>query len=217
MTLGFDVEKFEHKDSQAGTRAIDLTLIQETNATISMTMESLNRENLALALYGTSSLVAGGTAVDEQVKTYHDLWVSLANIKVSSVLIGDDDGDTPTTTYVLDTDYELNLETGSLRVLSTGAIADGATIFTGYTYAAQEKVEAITTSSAPERWARFEGLNTADTDKPVVIDIYRLAINPLSELSLVNEEIAGMEVEADVLQDNNRLTGSKFFTMRHVA
>ena len=41
---------------------------------------------------------------------------------------------------------------------------------------------AMFTQPLPERWICFEGLNTADGNREVVIDLYRVAINPARNL-----------------------------------
>lgn len=214
LTLSIETTVFEHKESCSGTRGIDKEIVQEVNVTIAMTLESINKENLALAAYGTEAAVVGASPTDEQIALYHDKWQKLAHIKVSAVVVGDDA--VPTTTYVLGTDYELNEETGSIKALSTGAITDTQVVFVDYTHAGYDIIEALITSAAPERWIRFEGLNTADLDNPVVIDIYKGSIQPLAELALINEELAEMAVEASALSDPTRATGSNYFTVRQI-
>lgn len=214
LTIGVETTVFQHKESCTGVRGIDKEIVQETIVTIAMTMESIDNDNLALALYGTTAAVVGASPTDELLALPHDLWASMANIKVSAVIVGDDA--VPTVTYVLDTDYELNEETGSIKALSTGAITDGQVVFLDYTHAGYDQIEAITSSIAPERWIRFEGLNTADGENPVVIDIYKGSIQPLAELALINEELAEMVVEASALTDPTRVAGSQYFTIRQI-
>ncbi len=214
LTLGVETTEFEHKESCSGTRGVDKVMVQEVKVSFAMTLESLNKENMALTMYGTATEVAGASVSDEQIIAAHDMWTRLGNIKVSSVIVGDDA--TPTTTYTLDTDYELNAEAGSIKVLSTGAIADLASIFIDYTFETHDNIEGVTSSAAPERWVRFEGMNTADTDKPVVIDIYKMSIKPLAELALINEELSEMAVEGSALSDTTRASGSKYYTVKKI-
>ena len=214
LTLAVETTVFEHKESCSGTRGVDLELTQEINITATITMESLNKENLALALYGTSSIVAAASATAESHVSYHDKWIGMDNIKISTVVVKDV---TDVTTYVLDTDYEVNLETGSIRVLSTGSITDLDVLHIDYDFAVQDDVQAITTSSAPQKYARFEGLNTADTDKAIVVELFKMSIQPLAELALINEEISQLEVEAKILLDTTKTAGSQYFTIRKIA
>jgi hypothetical protein len=212
LAIGNDTTEFEHKESQSGQRAVDLTLITEISVNVNFTMESLVSENLALALKGTAADVAASSVTNEALVGYHDLWTPLARIDVSAVVITNTGG---ITTYVLDTDYELDAAAGAIRALSTGSITDLQTLEADYSFAAQETVGALTVSANPIRWARFHGLNTVDSDNPVVVDVYRMEITPLAELALINDEIAQMEIEASALSDSTRATGSKFFTITH--
>jgi hypothetical protein len=67
LEISIDVTKFEHKESCTGSRAIDLTIVQEKNGTFSMTMESISSKNLALAAWGTNALVAGAAVTGESI------------------------------------------------------------------------------------------------------------------------------------------------------
>jgi hypothetical protein len=57
------------------------------------------------------------------------------------------------------------------------------------------------TQALPERWVRFEGLNTADGNRKMVIDRYRAAINPAKELSVITDELLKFELSGQVLAD----------------
>ena len=197
LAISVEREVFEHKESCSGSRAIDLEITTEINSTVSMTVEHFSKENLALALFGTSASVMGSTVMDEGITARHDKAVALARIKVSAVTVTDSTG---MTTYTLDTDYTLCAEFGTITALSTGAITDAQALLVDYTFATQETVDALT-ASAPERWMRFEGLNTASSNKEVLIDIFRFQGAPLAELAMIGDEITQMEVEGKALVD----------------
>lgn len=113
LELSIDVTKFEHKESQSGSRAVDLTIVQEKNGTFSMQLESITKENLALGFWGQSAVNAAGSLSDLVVKAAVDASgsvdyrVPLVNTATGQVYpsvtfaggdtIGDDA--TPTTTY----------------------------------------------------------------------------------------------------------------------
>ena len=63
------------------------------------------------------------------------------------------------------------------------------------------------TQPLPERWIRFEGLNTADGNREVVIDLYRVAINPAKELSIITDELLKFELSGQVLADLTKPVG----------
>lgn len=208
LTIGNEITEFEHKESQSGQRAVDLTLITEISVSVTMTMESIESENLAIALKGTGADVAGATVTDEAVTGYLDLWTPLDRIQVSAFVLTNIGA---IVTYVLDTDYELDAAAGAFRALGTGSITDTQALLADYTFTVQETIDALTVSANPTRWARFHGLNTADLDNPVVVDIFKMEVTPLAELALINDEIAQMAVEGNALSDATRSSGSKFF------
>lgn len=114
---------------------------------------------------------------------------------------------------VEDTDFTVNCEGGSINLLSTSTIfpAGISNVDLDYSHTAHEQVDALTTVKQ-ERWLRFEGLNTARANKPVIVDIFKFAPNPLAEQELINEEIAQLTITGKALSDNLRPTGtSKFF------
>lgn len=214
LTLGISVTKYEHKESQSGARGVDFEQAQEVGLSATFTIEHFSRENVALAGYGTSSLVAqGNTVAANGLPCFHDRWTALPHVKISNLVVksGDD-----VTTYSDNTDYVYNPDAGSILILSTGAIPDDDVINCTYDHEEQDAIEGLVSSSAPLRWARFEGLNTADMDKPVIVNLFKLSIQPLAELALIQDEIAGFEVECKGLSDGTRLTGSKYWNMRKI-
>jgi hypothetical protein len=90
------------------------------------------------------------------------------------------------------------------------AVFDGGALTVDYSYATQNVVQGMTQGSQ-ERWIRFEGLNTADGNNPVVVDIFRFLTDPLKELSFIGDTINNFELQGNMLADNGRSTGSKFF------
>lgn len=114
---------------------------------------------------------------------------------------------------VEDTDFTVNCEGGSVNILSTSIIFPSgiSSIELAYSHTAHEQVDALTTSK-PERWLRFEGLNTARGLKPVIVDIFKFAPNPLAEQELINEEITQLTITGKALADSLRpVNTSKFF------
>lgn len=90
------------------------------------------------------------------------------------------------------------------------AVFDGTAMTVDYTYSAQTQLDALT-QGATERYLRFEGLNTADENKPVVVEVFKFAVDPLKELSLIADTIQQFNLAGVVLADPLQATGSKFF------
>lgn len=111
------------------------------------------------------------------------------------------------------TSVSIDLDTtGKTITLGTPLSAfDGVALTADYSYAAQFLVNALTTA-APERYLRFEGLNTTDGNNPVVLDVFKFSIDPAAELALITAEGASQfEITGNVLADALVASGSQYF------
>lgn len=293
LKIAISTSVIEHRESQTGQRAIDLRLVTETKATLSMTLESWNKVNLEMALRATLSQKPASSVVGETFKGYLARVSPMANLSISAVAVKR--AATALTAYVNDVtpyDYKVNLASGSIKLndgavvntdkLTTGgpaptaisvgvsttitvantATAGSACTFTGfsgadaslingkvvrvisatgsgvvvdldtfgktitlgtplsffdgtpltadYTYAAQTVIDALVLGTG-EKFLRFEGLNTADGNLPVNVDVFKFAVSPLRELSLISDTVGQFQVEGNVLADALQVSGSKFF------
>jgi hypothetical protein len=77
-------------------------------------------------------------------------------------------------------------------------------------------MEAFTSAASPERYLRFEGLNTVDNSR-VIIDAYRAQFDPLTNYGLINDELAAVDMSGSLLADSFVVSGSPFFRQRNVA
>lgn len=230
LTLNIEVSKFEHKESESGARLVDLSLVTEKKGTFEFTLENLSIDNLTMGLWGTQATVAGGsvtTGSPESIvlgKFQAGARYALQNPKVSAVILKDTTG---TTTYVRQNlpattgDYILDDVNGTIEPVAGGAIATatvatGVTVKAEYTFAGYTKVDAFTQAAAPERWLRFQGINTIDNSR-VIVDLFRAQFDPLTGYGLINEELGSVTLAGTLLADSTRVTGSKFFAQRNVS
>lgn len=202
LVITVETSVLEHKESQTGQRAIDLRLTTETKCKLAMTMENFIAENLADCLRGDDTTVASatGATVTRDGGAIGTI-TTLGHVKVSNVVV-----DSPA--LVLGTDYELNAEAGSIKWLTDQSANTGMTIT--YDHEAQKKVDALT-QGFTELYMRFEGLNTADSNKPVIVEVFKFSTDPLKELALISDGVQQFTLEGNVLADPLQLTGSKFF------
>ena len=172
-----------------------------------MVLTGHNRKNMALGLYGTDSVVALGAAVADNTLVAHSGKLTpFTKQGVTSVATIKDSTDT--TTYTAVTDYILDLPYGFITVAG-GAIVDGSTVHAVYNHGAYINVTGLT-ATIPERWLRFQGLNTAESDEPVIVDIYKVNTQPLSELALIGSEYQSMPIEGSALLDTTRPSNPYF-------
>lgn len=200
LKVSLSVDTIEHMESTSGQRLTDLQLIKSKKGEFACTLEELIAVNLGLALYGTTVLQTSGTVTSEALPnpvTTGNLYL-LAKQNVSSVVVKDSSA-TPKTLPAAQ--YSLNAKHGSLVVNDKTAGGPYVEPFKiDYAYGAAQST-ALFTQPLPERWVRFEGLNTADSNREVVIDLYRVAINPAKELSVITDELLKFELSGQVLAD----------------
>lgn len=117
---------------------------------------------------------------------------------------------------VADTDYELRPE--GIMILEDGGIPDGCPVLIDYTYGAYDVVQALT-SGSPTMELSFGGINEANSNSPVVLDIFRLKVSAASNLSMIGDDFAALELSGKVLLDATKTgTGiSRYFKVSMAA
>lgn len=212
----FDTNKIEHKESSTGQRLLDKVITTENKAKISAELEDWSPENLALAVRGAVNKVASGTVaalnaiVSPAALAVGDVW-ALPNQKLTNVVIKDSNA-TPAT--VAASKYKLDADFGTLTMLDV----TGFTLpFTAtYSFDAVDNI-AFFTQSIQEVAVRFEGVNTADNNKKVLVEIYRVALDPTKDLGLITNDLGKFQLEGSALIDttkpDNDLVFGKFGRM----
>jgi hypothetical protein len=178
--------------------------------TVKLKLHDLNKTNVARAVFGSESAVTGATVIDEVVIGYKGGLTPLAHVNPTAVVVTDS---TAVTTYVPGVDYEV--KGGGLLILDAGAITDAQSLKVDYTFAAYNKVEAMTTGAVILE-LHFEGLNEADSGKPVILDVWRAQLSPTKALSLLGDKFSDLDLEAEVLKDPSKTgTGiSQYFRVK---
>lgn len=110
-------------------------------------------------------------------------------------------------------------DTTGKTITATGtpkATFSGMALLLSYTYGKQVLVDALS-SGARELYMRFEGLNTVQENKPVVVEVFRFLTDPLKELALISDTVQQFVLEGSALADTTRMTGSKYFNVRKLS
>lgn len=157
----------------------------------------------AITVGATTSITVANAATADSYCTFTGFAgadAGLLNGKVLRVVSA-----TPTGVVV-----ELNTTAKTITIGTPLAYFDGYALTVDYTYSAQTVINALTTGTA-EKYLRFEGLNTADGNNPVNIDVFKFSVDPLKELSLIGEGVGQIQLEGNVLADSLQTSGSKFF------
>lgn len=201
LSINLETDVLEHKESRTGNRLTDLRLVRERTANVTMTLESFTIKNLMMLLYGTTTAAAASSATNElsptglvvgDIVALANPLVNTASVNVTNVGAG--------TAWVENTHYRVDYDSGMITVLST---AIGTAFEVDYTYKAKDIVPMFRDTQV-ERFVRFAGLNTANSNKPVTVELYRVVFDPASSLDLINDELAQFELNGSVLYDSGR-------------
>lgn len=218
LEIGVEVSVEEHIESQSGQRGTDLRKEKETKVSIKLTAQNFVRDVLAMFTRGTATTIAAGEVTAGALVCRLGKIMPLPHIKVSDVVLKK--GEATLVAYVDDDtayDYQVNLAAGSIKFAATPAtvgLADDDELTVAYDYAAQAQVDSLTTG-AVARFLRFEGLNTADSNQPVIVEAFRCQFDPAKVLSLISDEtVQSFELEGSILADLTRTSGSKYFRER---
>ena len=201
LKVSLNVETIEHKESYSGQRLTDLSLIKSKDGEFSSVVEDFSIENLELTLYGQTSSVTAGTVTAEALPTgavVGGIYL-LANQFVSSVVVKDSAGSPAT--LAAGTHYKVHAEQGAIEFLNVTGFTQPFKV--DYAYGAAKRL-AMFKSAQPEVWLRFDGLNTADGNNRVIVDLYRVVLNPTNDFSLIGDELQRFELTGRVLADTTK-------------
>lgn len=216
LKISTTTQQIKHKESYTGQGLTDLVIETQKEAALMLTIEDFSKENLELALFGTATLIPGATISAEAINVYPGRSTPLANINLTTFTSLANGG----TALVAGTDYTVDLKSGMISIPKTGsAIVASTVVQANYVTAAAEKVSAFTKPNR-EYWLRFNGLNSAEADAPVVIDIYRARFNPQKEWALIDDNLSSMELDGEILYDakqTNTTADGRFFRERQMA
>lgn len=219
LMLNPQTEKIEHTESQTGNNSVDKVIERALKVEMSMTMDSMASDNLARLVFGTVTKDAAATITAEAHKAYLDKMLILDNINVQTFTSLTDVGGA--TTYVDGTDYEvIDLAAGMIKILSGGAITDGQDVEANYATGDSEVVSAFSQPNK-EYWLRFNGLNTAENNNPVIIDCFKVRFAPSDDIPMINDDdFAEYKQSGDCLFDALQPVDGKlgrYFAVRQLA
>lgn len=181
------------------------------SVTVAMTWLEFMTENLVLACGGTSTNVPSATVATEPITFVKGGLIRLAH-PITSVT----EVKTGSTSFTEGTDYMVS--PGGLFIPEDSTVAAGPGTVT-YEHPTYDQVEAATKMST-ELEMFFEGLNEADSDTPVLAELWRVHMPPVDELALLtgSDNPAEMSFSSDLLRDASKTAAnaSQFYRVRKV-
>jgi len=154
---------------------------------VSITVNRLDNRTMAILFMGDLDAVTGlgGSVVDEPFTATLGAASRIPHTNITAFVLKDSTG---ITTYALNVDYTVDLETGFVTPLVGGAIVDAATVERSYTYPAGSGF-VIGVNGAPSRKIalvskfknRFDG-------KRYVADILQCVIKPSKAIDMMSDK-----------------------------
>lgn len=202
LTIQLETDVVEHKESTTGSRLLDYRLIRENRARVSMTLENFSRKNLMFMVYGTESNTTTTSTITGETLIPAGHTLSAGDVfftkfpNISALTLTPSSGSLATPA-----NYTVDLTTGQVTLVGTQTAA--APVTAAYTAATYESVQLFRAAN-PERSLRFVGLNTAATNAPVTVELYRIIFDPTANINLINDELAQFELTGSVLFDSTK-------------
>lgn len=202
LTLTFETETLEHKESYSGNRLVDLRLSRENRSRVNATLEQISKENLARLMRGTATIRTGATITNELngPGLVAGQFINTRFPDVTALTITDSAG--VPTTLVLNTNYRItNARQGTIELMNVTSFTQPLKL--NYTYAGHELVTMFTEGSN-RYYCRFEGLNTADDNRPMVVELYEVQFDPAREIALITDDVAQFELVGSAIYSSAR-------------
>lgn len=180
---------------------------------LELTLHCTSPENLAMAFLGQSAQLSGAAVTNElhAVNAVEELIpFNFVPNKSIPFVVTDITG---VTTYDLDDDYTVT-NSGIKITLGSAIPVIGGNIKVSYTYGANWKIDAQTVSQK-EFFVVLDGVNVGESgEKAVVLKAWKVKFAPAESFALISgSDFASISLNGEILRDETKGTGSKFFTV----
>ncbi|MDR1063051.1 MAG: hypothetical protein LBL48_03840 [Azoarcus sp.] len=203
LTVGGESEKLEHKESYSGKRLPVRTINISTTMTLTGTLHQVDTEAIGELLYGQAAEVPSGAVVGETlgtVATGDQLKLDYPGV---SNLVITDSTETPVTFPA--EHYFLDERFGNIDILSLPTTTPTWPLKAAYDYAAHRQVPFFNRAQ-PILQVRYEGVNLAEGEAPVIVEFFKVSSDPMQSWSLIQNgnELAGNAFTLNPLVDTTK-------------
>lgn len=178
----------------------DLHVAKKITANAEMKVKAATLKNIAHAMYGEETEDSGAplanVAFPNGIADGEEHLVPGRPIGLSNVVIHDSAGE-PATLDEGD-DYTVDLDYGAVKFLNVTGFTQPFKISCNTSAAKGVK---FMTKRSQEKFLVLQGVNIADNDTPVVVEIPRGALEPADKLQLKTEEVAEFTFKVVMLSD----------------
>ena len=208
FSVSAETTDLDHFSSEEGTQVKDESVTLRVDYTGALTVEDMSGPNTSLFFFGSDEVATIAAASGEQdtftaVQTFiYQLGMSDAKPEgvshVSNVTVTDVGA---VTTFVLDTDYTVDLEAGYIQIIEGGGIANGTPIEVNYDVAAQTQERVISGTSAVQGAMRFRSFNAVGGQRNFYMP--KVTLRPNGEFSLKGDEWQNISFNVEILKAGN--------------
>ena len=184
LKLNPKTEAIKHTESQTGNNSVDAKIEKNLEVEVSYNTCSSYKDNLMRLLFGKSTETGNVTVTDEEVIAYLGKISILEHINLTSFSsLSSNLG----VAFDKGTDYFVDLASGTIEHSTDASYNEGDILKADYVSNGEEALAAF--ESVNENfWLRFNGLNSAENNAPVIVDIPNIRFEPLKELALINDD-----------------------------
>lgn len=184
----------------------------KTPAEIAITLDDLDKDNLALAFLGNvaDGAVAGASITGEAHVAHIGKMLKTSVRSISAVVVKDV---TDTITYVLGTDYAIsNAEMGLIEVLAGGSINENDVLHIDFAHAtiASNKVQGGTNASIKVALL-MDGENFADQSK-ITVNVFEAVLAPQTGVDFLSSDFATIELNGTLNTPTGKTSGYEIET-----
>jgi len=198
----------------SGARGLLKRVVTSTTSEVALTLDEFDPENVALALLGSASAFSqsSGTATDSAIPgtVKKGQWLDTGKLKITVTGVKK----SPSTALVLGTDYEVDSDSGMIRILpGSSTVADGDSLLWSGSYAAitSTQIQALANSRI-EGALRFRSASDAVGPR-YLVDFWKVSIAPDGALALLTTEFGEITLKAAVQEDTSKSIGERYFRM----
>lgn len=212
LSVSLTKESIEHISKRNSLAVKDLKVTRYVSATFSMVVAQHTADLLALHLFGTKAARAGGTITAEAFPSgivAGDIMPFPGDrVKLSAFTSIVDSAGSPAT-LTDGTHYEKDIDAGVAKFLDVSGFTQPFKL--NGTEEAGTGV-GLFKQRQYHKWLRFKGINLADSDAIVVVDLYKVDVEPANEWMLLNDgsDVNKYEITGELLLDTTKSSSATF-------
>lgn len=231
FNISVEVETIEHQSSRQGLRVVDKEVVISQKVTLTITLDELNSENLALFFSGsqgtlTNPAVSAQTEFEMISSVELGRWYDIVDdsgvraYNFTSTNAIDIDNGTDDTNLVAGTDYTLDAEMGRIFFHSdASAIEAGEAVDVAWSLDAGNvnvnEVKALTTSAVVGA-LKFISVNPAAADAKTEYQFHQVSLKADGDFSLIGDEFTTMQLTGVAERNETADADSPTLTIRSV-